>query len=91
MVASKSLQAMENKIDQYKKDCSLKDKIVIELQNQNKILLEKLEKQKSKFEKSLIERKVELDKENKKIEYLKAQAIIIYGEKAKQVEEDSSS
>jgi len=40
MVVSKSLQAMENKIDrlnkkiyQYKKDYSLKDKIVARLQN----------------------------------------------------------
>ena len=51
MAIGKSLQAMENKIDklnknicQYRKDYSLKDKIVARLQNQNKGLLEKLEK-----------------------------------------------
>lgn len=48
----------------------------------------KLKKQKFKFEKSLVESKAELDNANKQIEYLKSQATIIYGQKAKQVEEE---
>jgi len=51
MVVGKSLQEMENKIEksnkkiyQYKKDCSLKDKIMVELHNKNKDLLAKLDK-----------------------------------------------
>jgi len=51
MVASKILQAMEakvdrlnKKVDQYKKDYSLKEKTIIGLQNKNKELLVKLDK-----------------------------------------------
>jgi len=51
MVASKSFQAMETKISklnkkiyQYKKDYSLKDKIVVGLENKNKDLTAKLDK-----------------------------------------------
>jgi len=72
MVVRKSLQVMENKIeslrkkiDQYKKECSFKDNIIIELHNQNKDLLGKMEKQKFKFAKSLAESKTELDNGNK--------------------------
>lgn len=92
MVAGKSLQAMETKIDRlnkkidrYTKDYSLKDKMIAQLQNQKKELLRKSDKKKQ-FEKILGERKFKLDGVNKLIKDLKSQATIIYGQKAKQVE-----
>lgn len=72
---------MENKIERLNKRIELlrgegsrKDKIMVELKNKNKELIEKLATQKTKHEKSLQEEKVELDKLKKKNEYLKAQS-----------------
>jgi len=93
MVVGKSLQAIETKIDklnkkidQYKKDYSLKDKTFTRLQNKNKYLLAKLDKQKLEFEKSLTKTKVELNNANQVIQDLKAQATVVDDQKFKQVE-----
>jgi len=93
MVVGKIIQEMETtidklnkKIDQYKKDCSLKDKIVARLHNKNNDLLAKLDKQRSKFEKSLMETKAELENANQTIQDLKAEVAFIEGQKVKQVE-----
>lgn len=95
MVTGKILQEMETKIDRFnkkigqnRKDQSLKDKIVIVLQNKNKDFLAKLEKQKSEFEKSLEKIKAKIDNANQVIQDLKAQAAIMDGKKIKQVEVD---
>ena len=68
------------------KDCSFKDKIVARLENKIKDLIAKLDKQKSKFEKSLTITNFELDGANQTIQDLKAQAIVIDAQKVKEVE-----
>lgn len=92
MVTGKSIQEMEikidklnKKIDQYKKDYSFKDKIVAKLQKK-KDLLAKLNKQRSEFDKSLTKTKAKLDNANQTIQDFKAYAIVIEGQKVKQVE-----
>lgn len=79
---------LNKKIYQYKKDYSLKYKIVFKLKNQNKDLLGKREKQNSKFEKSLTQNNVELETIRKQIEDIKAQATMIDSQKAKQTKEE---
>lgn len=61
---------------------------MVGLQNKNKYLLIKLDKQKIEFEKGFTEIKVELDNANQTIQDLKAQATILDGQKFKQVEDE---
>lgn len=82
------IDKLNKKIDQYKKDYSKKDKMIDRLQNQNKELIEKLAKQKSKHEKSLEQAKVEIKNMKKQIENLKSQATVLEKQKSQHIKEE---